>query len=159
MADDVLIDCGAHGDPAVERALEYLPRQVFDDLRGRLAFISTPDLDAKRLPQSLREKFEIIVLPERIFPPSGSNEHDARYRYFIYSVLHEVARAFRTHLSPTLDGLTQEEADAQEREADDLALKWFNDYAATTLFQPPLKLAEIEECKKERLRHIGSDRS
>ena len=70
-----------------------------------------------------------------------------------------MARAFRTHLSPTLDGLTQEEADAQEREADDLALKWFNDYAATTLFQPPLKLAEIEECKKERLRHIGSDRS
>ena len=159
MADDVLIDCGAYGDRAIERALEYLPRDVFDDLRGRLAFISTPELKGKRLPQSLREKFEIIVLPERIFPSSASNEHDARYRYFIYSVLHEVACAFRAHLSPMLDGLTQEEANAQEREANDLALKWFNDYAATTLFQPPLTLAEIDECRRERLRHIGGDAS
>jgi hypothetical protein len=159
MADDVLIDCGAYGERAIDRALEYLPRDVFDDLRGRLAFISAPELEGKRLPQSLREQFEIIVLPERIFPSSDSNEHDARYRYFIYSVLHEVARAFRAHLSPTLDGLTQAQADAQEREADDLAVNWFNDYATTTLFQPPLTLAEIEECRKERLRHTGGNGS
>ena len=151
MADDVLIDCGTDGDRAIDRVLEYLPRDVFDDLRGRLAFVSTHDVDGKRLPQSLREKFDIIVLPERIFPHLGSQENDDAYRYFIYAVLHEVARAFKGHLSPTLDGLTKDEADAQEREADDLALKWFNDYAATTLFQPPLTPGELEESRKKRL--------
>jgi hypothetical protein len=35
------------------------------------------------------------------------------------------------------------------READELALNWFNEHASTTLFQPPITIAEVEELSEK----------
>jgi len=39
--------------------------------------------------------------------------------------LHEIAHAIKKHKSPKFDGLTEEQNQAQEEEADNLAFMWF----------------------------------
>jgi hypothetical protein len=158
--DGILIDCGSDFANAAVRAVleQYLPPDVLSGFDGRLAFISTTCVDGIRLPKSFYRDRELIILSERIIPArSGDEEFHPDYRYFIFVVLHEVAHACRDHLSPILDGLSQEEADLQQREADELALKWFNEHASTTLFQPPLTIAEITELRDEaRARRLST---
>ncbi|MEX0805661.1 MAG: hypothetical protein WD688_20440 [Candidatus Binatia bacterium] len=160
MADDILIDCGGDYANAVVRSAveDYLPPDVLSAFSGRLAFVSATSTDGVRLTKSFRKDREIIVLSERIIPAKfGDEEFHPGYRYFIFVVLHEVAHACRDHLSPSLDGLTAAEAEAQERETDELALKWFNEHASTTLFQPPLTVAEVEELReKARARRVSN---
>ena len=143
-----MIDCGGdYANAAVRSVLEdYLPPDVLSAFNGRLAFVSTTCVDGVRLTKSFCRDREIIVLSERIIPAkAGDEEFHPSYRYFIFVVLHEIAHACRDHLSPSWDGLTAEEVEIQERETDDLALKWFNEHASTTLFQPALTVAELEE--------------
>jgi hypothetical protein len=160
MADDIMIDCGGdHANAAVRSVLEdYLPPDVMSAFSGRLAFVSTTSVDGVRLTKSFCRDREVIVLSERIIPEkSGDEEFHPSYRYFIFVVLREVAHACRDDPSPSLDGLTTAEADAQERETDELALKWFNEHASTTLFQPVLTLAEVEELRGEaRARRLSA---
>jgi hypothetical protein len=160
MADDIMIDCGGdHANAAVRSVLEdYLPPDVMSAFSGRLAFVSTTSVDGVRLTKSFCRDREVIVLSERIIPEkSGDEEFHPSYRYFIFVVLREVAHACRDHLSPSWDGLTAEEVETQERETDELALKWFNEHASTTLFQPVLTLAEVEELRGEaRARRLSA---
>jgi hypothetical protein len=160
MADDILINCGGdYANTAVRSVLEeYLPPDVLSAFSGRLAFLSTTCVDGVRLTKSFCRDREVIVLSERIIPArSGDEEFHPAYRYFIFVVLHEVAHACRDHLSPSLDGLSAEEADAQERETDELALKWFNEHASTTLFQPPLTVSEVKELRENaRSRRVSA---
>lgn len=151
MADDILIDCGDdYENGAVRSVLEdYLPPDVLGAFNGRLALVSTSSMDGIRLTKSFCRDRDVIVLSERILPvKSGDEEFHPRYRYFIFVVLRELAHACKNHLSPSLDGLTVEEAAAQEREACELAFEWFNEHASTTLFQPPLTPAEVDEFSK-----------
>ena len=160
MADDILVDCGGDYANAVVRSVveDYLPPDVLSAFSGRVAFVSTTSMDGIRLTKSFCRDREIIVLSERIIPvKSGDEEFHPGYRYFIFVVLHEVAHACRDHLSPSLDGLTAAQVEAQERETDELALKWFNEHASTTLFQPPLTVAELEELReKARARRVST---
>ena len=73
----------------------------------------------------------------------------SNYRYFIFVVLHEIAHAYLKHLSPKLDSLTDSEMEAQEDEADKLALQWFNGYveARANSFLPKLTRDEIDKAK------------
>jgi hypothetical protein len=148
MADDILIDCGGdYADAAVRSALEnYLPSDVLSALDGRLAFVSTTGVDGLRLAKSFCRDRDVIVLSERIIPVrSDDEEFHPDYRYFIFVVLREIAHACKDHLSPLSDDLTAAQLESQKREAEELALEWFNEHASTTLFQPPLTVAEIEE--------------
>jgi hypothetical protein len=159
MADDILIDCGGDYENAAVRSVleEYLLPDVLSAFNGRLALLSTTSVDGVRLPRSFCRDRDVIVLSERIMPSSGDEEFHPDYRYFIFVVLHEVAHACRDHLSPSLDGLSAAEAAAQERETEELALKWFNDHASTTLFQPPLTVAEVEELRENaRSRRVST---
>lgn len=160
MADDILIQCGGDYENAAVRSVleEYLPPDVLSAFNGRLALLSTISVDGVRLTKSFCRDREVIVLSERILPArSGDEEFHPAYRYFIFVVLHEIAHACRDHLSPLFDGLSQEEADLQQRETDELALKWFNEHASTTLFQPPLTVAEIGELReKARARRLST---
>ena len=160
MADDILVDCGGDYANAVVRSVveDYLPPDVLSAFSGRVAFVSTTSMDGIRLTKSFCRDREIIVLSERIIPvKSGDEEFHPGYRYFIFVVLHELAHACRDHLSPSLDGLTAAQVEAQERETDELALKWFNEHASTTLFQPPLTVAELEELReKARARRVST---
>ena len=152
MADDILIDCGGdYANAAVRSALEnYLPPDVLSNFDGRLAFLSTGNVDGVRLTRSFCRDRDVIVLSERILPAkSGDEEFHPGYRYFIFVVLREIAHACKDHLSPLSDDLTGAQLKTQTREAEELALQWFNEHASTTLFQPPLTIAEVEELREK----------
>ncbi len=152
MADDILIECGAdYANAAVRSVLEdYLPADVLSAFDGRLAFISTTGVDGVRLTKSFCRDRDVIVLSERIIPVrSDDEEFHPGYRYFIFVVLCQVAHACKDHLSPLSDDLTAAQVESQGREAEELALKWFNEHASTTLFQPPLTIAEVEELREK----------
>jgi hypothetical protein len=148
MADDIVIECGGdYANGAVRSALEeYLPPDVLSAFDGRLALVSTGNVDGVRLTKSFCRDRDIIVLSERVIPAkSGDEEFHPGYRYFIFVVLREIAHACKDHLSPLSDDLTAAQFETQTREADELALKWFNEHASTTLFQPPMTIAEVDE--------------
>ena len=150
MADDILIRCGGnYANAAVRSVLEnYLPADVLSAFDGRLAFVSTGDVDGVRLTKSFCRDRDVIVLSERIVPArSDDEEFHPGYRYFIFVVLREIAHACKEHLSPLSDDLTAAQVESQKREAEELALNWFNEHASTTLFQPPLTIAEVEELR------------
>ncbi len=156
MADDILIDCGgAYANAAVRSVLEnYLPSDVFNAFDGRLALVSTTGVDGVRLTKSFCRDRDVIVLSERIISVTSEDEEfHPDYRYFIFVVLRELAHACKDHLSPLADDLTAAQLETQTREADELALNWFNEHASTTLFQPPISMAEVEELsEKARVR-------
>ncbi len=150
MADDILIDCGgAYANAAVRSVLEnYLPADVLNAFDGRLAFVSTTSVDGVRLTKSFCRDRDVIVLSERIIPVTSEDEEfHPDYRYFIFVVLREIAHACKGHISHFSNDLTAAQLESQTREAEELALKWFNEHASTTLFQPPLTVNEIEELR------------
>lgn len=124
-----MLDCGPY-NRWVEIALGYLPREVLDEHKENLAFISMAHRDGTRLARIICETREVIVLSEHVLPRGHAKEDQSEVRYFFYVVLHEIAHAIKKHRSPQYDSLTKEEFDAQEQEADDLAFKWFNDHIA-----------------------------
>jgi hypothetical protein len=121
---NTIINCGANYNYWVELALQYVPKEILWEYRERIVFIGTGAMDACRVATALRKEREIIILSERIFPKRGAKEDDLKVKYFIFCVLHELAHAIKQHRSPLLDKLTEEENDAQEKEADDTALTW-----------------------------------
>jgi hypothetical protein len=152
MADDILIACGGdYANAAVRSVLEnYLPSDVLSAFDGRLALVSTTGVDGVRLTKSFCRDRDVIVLSERIIPVTSEDEEfHPDYRYFIFVVLRELAHACKDHLSPLADDLTAAQLDTQMREADELALNWFNEHASTTLFQPPITIAEVEELSEK----------
>jgi hypothetical protein len=161
MADDILIQCGGdYANAAVRSVLEnYLPSEVLSNFDGRLMLVSTASLDGIRLSKSFCRDRDVIVLSERILPvKSGDEEFHPGYRYFIFVLLREIAHACKDHLSLLSDDLTAAQLEAQTREADDLALKWFNEHASTTLFQPRITIAEVEELsEKARARRDNNE--
>jgi len=138
-----MLDCGPYSQ-RVEIALRYLPRDVLDEHKEKLVFISMAHRDGCRLARVLCETREVILLSEHVLPKAHPDERQSDVRYFIYVVLHEVAHAIKKHRSPQYDSLTDEEFDAQEQEADHLAMQWFNDHIAT-LANPCLPAITREE--------------
>lgn len=124
---NAMLDCGDDHNWWIEVALRYLPVAVLDGNKERFLFTSTATRDACRVARHHCQSREIILLSERILPGAEVREEThPKARYFIYVVLHEVAHAIRNHKSPKFDCLTREEYEAQEKEADDLAMSWFN---------------------------------
>jgi hypothetical protein len=146
-----MINCGPNYNRWIEIALGYIPTDILWEYRDNLVFIGTGAMDACRVAPALRKSREIIVLSERIFPKRGANEGHLKVRYFIFVVLHEFAHAVLNHRSPLLDNLTKEENEAQEKEADDLAIRWFNAHvqAINNQHLKAISLDEIYRAKAE----------
>lgn len=125
MSTEVLIAGDHSHEWWIYTALEYLPDEVLTEEGGNIAIVSLGALGAGRLPEQYRQR-EVVVLSDWIFPPAGRSEGDATGRCFICTLLHEIAHAVQRHKSGRLDKLTPEEAQAQEEEADALAVEWFN---------------------------------
>lgn len=144
-----MLDCGDRYNQWVQNALEYLPRDVLDEHKERLAFVAMGHRDGCRLARALCENREIIIVAEHILPKVGANEGQTDVRYFIYAVLHEVVHAIKKHRSPLYDSLTREDIEAQETEADELASEWFNAHikALANPYLPPLTRAEVDGAK------------
>ncbi len=123
-----MLHCGPNYNYWVEHALRCLPTDILWNYKDKLAFIGTGAMDACRVAPALRKDREIIVLSERIFPPKGAVEDNPKVRYFIFVVFHEIAHVVKNHRSPLLDNLTTEDNEAQEKEADEFAISWFNAY-------------------------------
>jgi hypothetical protein len=146
-----MLDCGDRHNQWVQNALEYLPRDVLDEHKGRLAFIAMAQRDGIRLARVLCETREVIILAEHILPKARAHEGHPEVRYFIYVVLHEIAHAIKRHRSPLYDSLTCQQIEDQEAEADTLALTWFNDHieGLANPDLPPLTCEEVDEAKSK----------
>ncbi len=66
-------------------------------------------------------------------------------------MLHEVLHAIKKHKSPKFDELTPEENEAQEAEADAIALEWFNEHvkARNNQYLKPITREEIEQAQSK----------
>ena len=147
---NAMLDCGHEHNWWLELALKYLPEDVFDQNKEKFLFTSTATRDAWRVARHYCQTREIILLSERILPGQNIREEtDPKARYFIYVVLHEVAHAIKEHKSPKFDHLTNNEHEAQENEADELAMSWFNDHVAKRNNKNllPITNQEIEAAK------------
>lgn len=143
-----MIHCGSEYNHWVEIALQYLPEEIFEEYKDKLAFISTIQVDACRVATYLCETKELILLSHRIFPKAGKGEGHSSGRYFIFAVLHEVAHAIQKHGSPLFDNLNQEKIKEQEKEANELALSWFNDHLLSKNPElTPLTMEEVEKAQ------------
>lgn len=123
-----MLYCGAEIDRWVERALTYLPDDIFDKINGQIAFTVLKS-NACRLANKICEHKEIIILSPWIYSyiPAGSCETDKEMRYFIFCILHEIAHAvFKDHPP---DEISVKQNTDQEDKANKYALKWFNNYA------------------------------
>lgn len=128
---EAILDCEYWHNRWLECALKYLPDTLVNEKNIRFLFKSTATRDACRVAREDCQTREIILISERVLPSQKVKEEmDPRARYFIYVVLHEIAHAIAAHKSPLLDNLTAAELEAQEKEADELAMKWFNDHVA-----------------------------
>ena len=148
---NAVLDCGYMHNRWLEIALEYLPKDLIENTQEELLFTSTSTRDACRVARYYCKNREIILISERILP--GLNvqyQTDPKARYFIYAVLHEIAHAIRKHKSPSLDDLSLEESEKQEEEADELAMKWFNDHVEKLSDLPPITREEIKVAQEEQ---------
>ena len=118
------INCG-FGDFWVEHALTHLPDEVAEAHSDRLAFVSMTNSDGRRLTPKFTVGRHVIVLSERIVPRRHVNEGSPEVRYFVFTILHEVAHAVSDHRPPS--EISPEENERQEQEANELAFQWFND--------------------------------
>ena len=144
---NLMLDCGDFYNQWVEEALYSLPAEILDQYKDKLTFIATAQRDACRIGRNICKKREIIVLSTHILPKEGADEGQSEVRYFIYTVLHEVAHVIKKHRPPC--ELTRDQNAEQEREADKLAFEWFNAHIAeldnqylTNLTDKEIKLAE-----------------
>jgi len=148
-----MLYCGNyHNNRCVAQALRYLPPELLCKYKDKLAFFSTAIYHAYRIARKLCQEREIILLSERIFPKEGAAEDKDEVRFFIFTVLHEVAHAIKEHRSPLFDKLTQKEKEAQEQEADNQALTWFNEhvklFSSKKPYLKPITLGEIEKVRE-----------
>ena len=146
-----MLECGSYYNQWVEIALKYLPQAVLEENKDKLVFITTAQRDGCRIARYYCENREVILLSERILPKQGADEGQPEVRYFIYVVLHEASHAIRKHKSQKFDGLTTEEDKAQEAEADEIALEWFNEHvkARNNEYLKPITREEIEQAKSK----------
>ncbi len=95
-------------------------------------------------------------MSERILPKRGAIEDDPDVRYFIFVVLHEIVHAIKKHKSSKFDSLSDADNQAQEDEADSLALEWFNRHveALNNPFMKPLTIDEIEAAQERNQRQM-----
>ena len=146
-----MLDCGEYYNPWVVTALEHLPNSVLAENKDKLIFVSTAHRDGSRLARMNCENREVIVLSERILPKRGASLGDDDVRYFVFVVLHETVHAIKKHKSQKFDSLSDEEVQAQEDEADSLALEWFNAYVDAQNNRHMKKLT-VEEVKAAQAR-------
>ena len=150
---NAVLDCGYGHNGWLEIALGYLPEDLLENIEEDFLFTSTATRDACRVARYYCSTKEIILISERVLPSTNIvYQTDPKARYFIYVVLHEVAHAIRKHKSPLFDDLLKEEVESQEKEADGLAMKWFNDHVGKSSNLPPITKEEINTAQEEQQR-------
>lgn len=155
---NAMLDCGFTHNWWLKRALKYLPEGLFYKNTEGFLFTSTANRDACRVARHYCQSREIILISERILPGKNVlNEADPKARYFIYVVLHEVAHAVRKHKSPEFDDLTKDEIEAQEKEADEFAMSWFNGHVAERKNEQllPITKQEIKAAQDKNKKLMG----
>jgi hypothetical protein len=145
-----MLYCGRSGNVWVETALAYLPDDVFEEIEDKVS-ITVLNSDACRLGEKVKDKDEVIVLSPWLFSylPPGSSEADKEWRYFIFTILHEIAHAILKHSAP--DELGPQENQSQEDEANAYALEWFNSYVSENTHKDlaPLTIDEVRGTQTE----------
>lgn len=103
----------------VAKAMANLPKNIVDWASVKVLFVSSSE---ERVAFSLI--FKGLKRQGFIFLSEALRKKPEKEKTF--TIAHELAHQKLRHLHPAIEGLTYEQADAQEQEADDLALKWLS---------------------------------
>lgn len=125
MKSDILISGDQLQSWWIKNALAYLPENILRDEGPNLAIVGVGAFGGCRLPKQYRER-EIILLSDWIFPPVSHSEAEETGKFFIVTLLHELAHAVSGDKSPHLDNLPPDRIEKQERKADSMAIDWYN---------------------------------
>ena len=116
--------CSNEAKTNIIHAVQCIP---LEDIEGmNILFVCVDSSDARRLVMENYIGFEIIVISEFVIPRDWKIEDEWSKKYFNYIILHEVAHSLLKHKSPR--NLTTEKNISQEKETDELAMLWLNDY-------------------------------
>jgi hypothetical protein len=145
---DKMFQCGPDANYWLRHTMtQCFPRELLEQWHQRLTFLSAEYRDGFRVNKSLRETRELVFLSEHIAPCPGMNEAHPVVRYFMFVCLHESVHVIRQHRPP--NEISAEENEAQEAEADQLALEWINSYLRVRNHSdmPLFERDEIEEAQ------------
>jgi len=155
MTEDKIVHVGVNNDGWINLALKYLPDDVLEWIEKNLIIVSNPERAGCRVPRSVCDEKEIIIISELLYPENGdyyAGDKEQNYspavRYLIFIVLHEIAHAIHDDLSPTYAHLEEPEVKKQEDKADAQALEWFNKVAIEKQ-EKQLSHEEINSAKSE----------
>lgn len=118
-----MIKCNSRRSSIIRDALTYLPYSVKREFQnsGRIIVIlSTHDRFGYCFTPE-NDSFNILI-NDSIFPNGCHTREDRIYRFFVFTVLHEIAHA---HLTLAGEPLGEQEEDR----ANELANNWYNEYA------------------------------
>jgi hypothetical protein len=144
-----MIQCGYKYNSWIEEALKCVPSDILYEHRDTLYIISPSNMDACRISRDICLQREIIVISDRVMPKGNVDGASPSVRYLMFVVLHEVVHAVKNHKPPNT--ITEAENDAQEKDANDLALHWYNCYVEERFkdILQPLSIQEIQTIQNE----------
>lgn len=144
-----IIQCGFKYNKWIEEALKCVPFNILNEHRDSLYIISPSEMDACRISREICEQREIIVISDRLMPKEREDSASTSVRYLMFVVLHEIVHAVKKHKPPNT--ITEQEIEAQEKEANEIALQWYNNNYVNKQYNnilQPLSIGEIETKKK-----------
>jgi hypothetical protein len=106
----------------ISHALSKIPMGIVDDLNENCYFLVESEVGkASCFPVGFFDNKAIIVISDVYFCSADDKALE-------YTILHEVAHHALKHKNPWQHGLSTEEYDKQEKEADEQVEKWLNEY-------------------------------
>jgi hypothetical protein len=141
----------------IRQALNYLPLTVIDQLKDNLSIFTMTNKAGVRLSRPLCQANDIIFLSDKIFPPEETPQTETNFRFFIIVLLHELVHAYLKHKCRVFHGISPDEVDKQELEADAMAMQWYNEYVEA---HAELEIAAITKEEMDAFRtNFSSNRS
>lgn len=117
-----MIKCYSHREQDIRNALAYIPCEVkrqLNEHEKQILFYTTHDRFGY---SSAPEIIPYVILVNDLIFPNGCTREERMYRFFVFTVLHEVAHVYMDINSTPIEG-------QEESQANKLAEKWYNEYA------------------------------
>ena len=123
----------------ISQTLSKIPMGIVDDLRENCYFLMEREVGkASYFPVGFFDNKAIIVISEAYLCSADDKALE-------FTILHEAAHHALKHKNPWQHGLSKEEYDKQEKEANEQVEKWINEYDKA---DPTTKLDENEWTKE-----------
>jgi hypothetical protein len=128
-------------------ALSKIPTDIVDDLCDNCYFLIESEVGkASYFPVGFFDNKAVIIISDIYFKSADDNALE-------HTIMHEVAHHALKHKNPWQHGLSKEEYDKQEKEANEQVEKWLNEYEKAD----PITKLDGNEWAKEFSKQSGGE--